>query len=58
MSSLDVIDLDAESVDKDFAEGDGVAGDGSAMLLPPEYLNREANHLLLESVGKAFKITI
>ena len=38
MSSLDTPDLDAESVDEDYAEGDGFASDGSAMLVPPEYL--------------------
>ena len=37
-SLLNTVDLDAESDDEDFAEGDGVTGDGSAMLLPPEYL--------------------
>ena len=51
MSSLDVTYLDAESVDEDFAEGDGFSGDRSAMLLPPQYLNPEANHLLLDSIG-------
>lgn len=51
MSSLDAADLEAESVDEDSAEGDGFSNDGSAMLLPPEYLNPEASHLLLESIG-------
>ena len=51
MSSLDVTYLGAESVDEDFAEGDGFSGDGSAMLLPPQYLNPEANHLLLDNIG-------
>ena len=51
LSSLDVTDLDAESVHEDFAEGNGFAGDGSAMLFPPEYLNPVLNHLLLESIG-------
>ena len=38
-------------VDEHFAEGDGSAGDGSTMLLPPEYLNPEVNHILFESIG-------
>ena len=50
-SLLNTVDLDAESDDEDFAEGDGVTGDGSAMLLPPEYLNPDASHLVFESIG-------
>ena len=50
-SLLNTVDLDAESDDEDFAEGDGVSGDGSAMLLPPEYLNPDASYLVFESIG-------
>ena len=50
-SLLNTVDLDAESDDEDFAEGDGVTGDGSAMLLPPEYLIPDASHLVFESIG-------
>ena len=54
-SLLNTVDFDAESDDEDFAEGDGVTGDGSAMLLPPEYLDA---HLVFESTScrKRFSI--
>ena len=57
-SLLNTVDLDAESDDEDFAEGDGVTGDGSAMLLPPEYLIPDESHLVFESTScrKRFSI--
>ena len=57
-SLLNTVDLDTENDDEDFAEGDGVTGDGSAMLLPPEYLIPDASHLVFESTScrKRFSI--
>ena len=45
------VDLDVEREDDDLPEGDGFGSDGSATLIPPEYLNPEATQLLAEGIG-------